>query len=150
MKKPSSTARLTTDILAVVFLIATFMTGHADPHIHALFGLLLAIVLVVHAVQAHKKIAVTTRNVTKKFMDPRTRLDCCLGIAMLVFLVAALVGGGSLMHMRIAERMSFEDAQGTAAGIVHMCSAALFLICAIVHIVLNRDALDRLLPAKKA
>jgi hypothetical protein len=52
--------------------------------------------------------------------------------------------------MRMAEGLSFDEAASTPQGIVHMCSAVLFLICAIVHIVLNRAGLDKLLPAKKA
>ena len=69
---------------------------------------------------------------------------------MAVFLIAALLSGGALMHMRMAEGLSFDEAASTPQGIVHMCSAVLFLICAIVHIVLNRAGLDKLLPAKKA
>lgn len=149
MKKPSTKARLATDIVVAVFLIVTYLTGHADPHVHALFGFLLVAAVVVHAVQAHRKVVATTRNVTKKSMNREMRLDCCLGLAMAVFLIMALLSGGALMHMRMAEGLSFEEA-ATPQGIVHMCSAVLFLICAIVHIVLNRAGLDKLLPAKKA
>jgi len=150
MKKPSTKARLATDIVVAVLLIVTYLTGHADPHVHALFGFLFAVAVVVHAVQAHRKVVATTRNVAKKSMNRETRLDCCLGLAMAVFLIAALLSGGVLMHMRMAEGLSFEEAAATPQGIVHMCSAVLFLICAIVHIVLNRAGLDKLLPAKKA
>ena len=47
MKKPSTKARLATDIVVAVFLIATYLTGHADPHVHALFGFLLVAAVVV-------------------------------------------------------------------------------------------------------
>lgn len=150
MKKPSTKVHLATDIAVAVFLIVTYLTGHADPHVHALFGFLLVAAVVVHAVQAHRKVVATTHNVAKKSMNRETRLDCCLGLAMAVFLIAALLSGGALMHMRMVEGLSFDEVAATPQGIVHMCSAVLFLICAIVHIVLNRAGLDKLLPAKKA
>lgn len=150
MKKPSSKARLATDIVVAVLLIVTYLTGHADSHVHALFGFLLVAAVVVHAAQAHRKVVATTRNVAKKSMNRGAKLDCCMGLAMMLFLIAALLSGGSLMHMRMVEGLSFDEVAATPQGIVHMCSAVLFLICAIVHIVLNRAGLDKLLPAKKA
>lgn len=149
MKKPSTKARLATDIVVAVFLIVTYLTGHADSHVHALFGFLLVAAVVVHAAQAHGKVVATTRNVAKKSMNRGARLDC-LGLAMAVFLIAALLSGGVLMHMRMVEDLSFDEVAATPQGIVYICSAVLFLICAIVHIVLNRAGLDKLLPAKKA
>ncbi len=149
MKKPTPKARLATDIICAVFLISTYLTGHADPHVHALLGMLLIIAVAVHAVQAHKKIVGTTCNLASSSMNAQTKLDCCMGLAMMLFLVAALVSGVFLMQMRMAQGMSFDEAAGTAAGIVHMCSAVLFLICAIVHLMINKEKLEKLLKKEK-
>ncbi|MCH4082285.1 MAG: cytochrome b/b6 domain-containing protein [Atopobiaceae bacterium] len=150
MKKPTPKTRLVTDAVAAMLLIATYLTGHADPHVHAFLGLLLAVAVIVHAVQAHRKIASTTRHLSSRSMDPHTKLDCCMGLAMALFLIAALASGVFLMKLRMAEGLSFDEAAGMPAGIVHMASAALFLICAVVHLVLNKEGFERLLQKERA
>ena len=150
MKKLTPTARLATDIICAVFLVSTYLTGHADSHVHALLGMLLIVAVAVRAVQAHKKIAGTTCNLANSCMNAQTKLDCCMGLAIMLFLIAALVSGVFLMQMRVAQAMSFDEAAGTAAGIVHMCSAVLFLICAIVHLMLNKERLKKLLKKEQA
>lgn len=150
MKKLTLTARLATDIICAVFLVSTYLTGHADSHVHALLGMLLIVAVAVRAEQAHKKIAGTTRNLANSCMNAQTKLDCCMGLAIMLFLVAALVSGVFLMQMRVAQGMSFDEVAGTAAGIVHMCSAVLFLICAIVHLMPNKERLKKLLKKEKA
>ena len=73
-------------------LVACYVTGHADPHVHALVGLLFMVLLVAHGVVSHRKIAQTTRHVACKGMSRETRIDCCLGLAMVVLLAIVLFG----------------------------------------------------------
>ena len=63
---------------------------------------------------------------------------------MAVFLIAALVSGVFPIKMRMAQGMSFDEVTGTVAGIVHMCLEVLFPICAVVHLMLNKEGLERL------
>jgi len=139
MKKPTPKIRLTTDIGWVMFLVCTYLTGHANPYVHALLGMLLIVAVMVHAMQAHKKIAGMTQNLANRCVDSYTRL-----VAMAVFLIAALVSGVFPIKMRVAQGMSFDEVTGTVAGIVHMCLEVLFPICAVVHLMLNKEGLERL------
>jgi uncharacterized membrane protein len=126
-------------------LAVCYVTGHADPHVHALVGLLFVVLLVAHGVVSHRKIAQTTRHVACKGMGRETRIDCCLGLAMVVLLAIVLVSGGSLMHARMAEGLSFDDTVGTPAFVAHVCGAMLFLLCALAHAWINRERLEKLL-----
>jgi hypothetical protein len=107
--------KLGIDIALAVLLVGTYMTGHAEPHVHALVALLFVVQLVAHGVVSHRKIVQTTRHVTCKAMSKEARIDCCLGLAMVVFLAIVLVSGGSLMHARMAEGLSLDDTVGTPA-----------------------------------
>lgn len=133
------------DIALAVLLVGTYMTGHMEPHAHALVALLFVVLLVVHGVVSHRKIVQTTRHVTCKAMNKEARIDCCLGLAMVVFLAIVLVSGGSLMHARMAEGLSFDDTVGTPAFFAHVCGAVLFLLCALAHVWINRERLEKLL-----
>ena len=75
------------------------------------------VLLVAHGVVSHRKIVQTTRHVTCKAMSKEARIDCCLGLAMVVLLAIVLVSGGSLMHARMAEGLIFDDTVGTPAFI---------------------------------
>ena len=137
--------KLCIDIALAVLLVGTYMTGHVEPHAHALVALLFVVLLVVHGVVSHRKIVQTTRHVTCKAMNKEARIDCCLGLAMVVFLAIVLVSGGSLMHARMAEGLSFDDTVGTPAFFAHVCGAVLFLLCALAHVWINRERLEKLL-----
>ena len=137
--------KLGIDIALAVLLVGCYVTGHADPHVHALVGLLFVVLLVAHGVVSHRKIAQTTRHVACKGMSRETRIDCCLGLAMVVLLAIVLVSGGSLMHARMAEGLSFDDTVGTSAFVAHACGAMLFLLCALAHAWINRERLEKLL-----
>lgn len=144
MKKLTPKVRLTTDIICAMFLLCTYLMGHADPYVHALLGMLLIVAVMVHAMRAHKKIAGMTQNLANRCVDLYTRLDCCTGFAMAVFLITALVSGAFLIKMRVAQGMSFDEVTGTVVGIVHMCLEVLFPICAVVHLMLNKEGLERI------
>lgn len=102
MKKPTPKVRLTTDISWVMFLVCTYLTGHADPYVHALLGMLLIVAVMVHAMQAHKKIAGMTQNLANRCVDSYTRLDCCTGVC-----------DGSLPDCSTCERrLPHKDARG--------------------------------------
>lgn len=137
--------KLGIDIALAVLLIGSYMTGHADPHVHALVGLLFVVLLIAHGVVSHRKIVQTTRHVTCKSMSKEARIDCCLGLAMVVFLAIVLVSGGSLMYARMAEGLSFDETAGTPAFVAHICGAVLFLLCALAHVWINRERLEKLL-----
>jgi TRAP-type C4-dicarboxylate transport system permease small subunit len=64
---------------------------------------------------------------------------------MVVFLAIVLVSGGSLMHVRMAEGLSFDDTAGTPVFVAHACGAVLFLLCALAHVWINRERLEKLL-----
>ena len=103
------------------------------------------VLLVAHGVVSHRKIVQTTRHVTCKAMSKEARIDCCLGLAMVVLLAIVLVSGGSLMHARMAEGLNFDDTVGTPAFIAHVCGAVLFLLSALAHVWINRERLEKLL-----
>jgi threonine/homoserine/homoserine lactone efflux protein len=112
---------------------------------HALVGLLFVVLLIAHGVVSHRKIVQTTRHVTCKSMSKEARIDCCLGLAMVAFLAIVLVSGGSLMHARMAECLNFDETAGTPAFVAHICGAVLFLLCALAHVWINRERLEKLL-----
>lgn len=74
------TLKLGIDIALAVLLVGSYMTGHAEPHVHALVGLLFVMLLVAHGVVSHRKIVQTTRHMTCKSMSKEARIDCCLGL----------------------------------------------------------------------
>ena len=126
-------------------MVGSYVTGHADPHAHALVSPLFIVLLVAHGVVSHRKIVQTTRHVTCKSMSKAARIDCCLGLAMVVLLAIVLVSGASLMHARMAEGLSSDDTAGTPAFIAHVFGAVLLLLCALAHVWINRERLERLL-----
>lgn len=150
MNSRKRTLRLAIDAALAVLLIASFMTGHADVHLHALLGLLFVVCLAVHGVISHQKIVQTTKHVTSSCMTRKARIDCCLGLAMMALLAIVLVSGFSLMHARMADGLSFEEAAGSFAFIAHACASALLIICALAHAWINRGKLEKLLhPEQK-
>lgn len=142
--------KIAVDAALAILLIASFMTGNADVHLHAALGLLFVVCIVVHGVISHQKIVQTTKRVASSSMRKAARIDCCLGLAMVVLLVAIFWSGTSLMHIRMAEGLDFGAVAGTPAFIVHVCCSVLLLICALAHVWINRGKLEKLLHPEQA
>ncbi|GEM_PF-730316 len=141
--------KIAVDAALAILLIASFMTGHADVHLHAALGLLFLVCIIVYAIISHQKIVQTTKRVASSSMRKVARIDCCLGLAMVVLLVTIFWSGASLMHARMAEGLDFDAVAGTPSFIVHVCGSALFILCALAHAWINRERLEKLLHPEK-
>lgn len=145
MNSRKRTLRLAVDAALAILLIASFMTGHADVHLRAALGLLFVICLVIHGVISHQKIVQTTKHVASSAMNKATRIDCCLGLAMVVLLIVVLGSGffpHACPHGRGAE---LRGDSGICCLHCHACASALIIICALAHAWINRSKLEKLL-----
>lgn len=137
------------DLALGISLLVALATGHGLLVVHELAGLCFVVLLVAHCITSHRHLMATAKAIVAPRPSVRTKVDCCLGLLMLVATAVVVVSGANLMHAIKRDGVSELALIGTPAFVAHAIAAIALLCMAAAHIWINREKIARVMGGNR-